>query len=188
MALDLGEARLAAVVEQRGAGVGRVLGQPGDDAVDVLGDDLRRESGEEPELVLDQGPAQFAAEVEVVALAHLAGDRVVDAAQRRKAQIDDLAQDRLWHPHLHELGEVEVKHGAKLGVVNLYTEELGNPDVPQKFRQLGRQAKMPRSGPETKPGKLRWALGAAAVVIVGALMVLIGRSGPESPTRNQNHC
>src|SRR5207302_541604 len=88
-----------------------------------------------------------------------------------KRVADDLAQDRLWHPHLHELGEVEVKHGAKLGVVNLYTEELGNPDVPQKFRQLGRQAKMPRSGPETKPGKLRWALGAAAVVIVGALAV-----------------
>ena len=30
---------------------------------------------------------------------------------------------------------------------------------------------MPRSGPETKPGKLRWALVAAAVVIVGALAV-----------------
>ncbi|PYK95283.1 MAG: hypothetical protein DME36_02540, partial [Verrucomicrobia bacterium] len=88
-----------------------------------------------------------------------------------KRVADDLAQDRLWHPHLHELGEVEVKHGAKLGVVNLYTEELGNPDVPQKFRQLGRQAKMPRSGPETKPGKLRWALVAAALIIVGALAV-----------------
>src|SRR5207237_10643569 len=88
-----------------------------------------------------------------------------------KRVADDLAQDRLWQPHLHELGEIEVKHGAKLGVVNLYTEELGNPDVPQKFRQLGRQAKMPRSGPETRPGKLRWALVAAAVVIVGALAV-----------------
>src|SRR5437660_11137488 len=73
-----------------------------------------------------------------------------------KRVADDLAQDSLWQPLLHELGEIEVKHGAKLGVVNLYTEELGNPDVPQKFRQLGRQAKMPRSGPETKPGKLRW--------------------------------
>src|SRR6267378_885470 len=32
---------------------------------------------------------------------------------------DDLAQDSLWHPHLHDLGEVEAKHGAKLGIVNL---------------------------------------------------------------------
>jgi TolB-like protein/Tfp pilus assembly protein PilF len=36
---------------------------------------------------------------------------------------------------LHELGEIEVKHGARVAVVNLYTEELGNPEVPQKFRQ-----------------------------------------------------
>src|SRR5437660_512485 len=82
-----------------------------------------------------------------------------------KRVAEDLAQDSLWQPHLHELGEIEVKHGAKLEVVNLYTAELGNPDVPQKFRQLGRQAKMPRSGPETRRGKLRWALGSAAVVI-----------------------
>ena len=39
---------------------------------------------------------------------------------------DDLAQDRLWQPLLHELGELEVKHGVKLGIVNLYNAELGN--------------------------------------------------------------
>jgi class 3 adenylate cyclase len=33
----------------------------------------------------------------------------------------DLAQDRLWQRHLHDLGEIEVKHGEKLGIVNLYT-------------------------------------------------------------------
>src|SRR5205807_5120173 len=27
---------------------------------------------------------------------------------------DDLAQDRLWQPLLHELGEIEVKHGVNL--------------------------------------------------------------------------
>src|SRR4030095_14451250 len=46
---------------------------------------------------------------------------------------DDLAQDRLWRPHLHELGEIEVKHGEKLGIVNLYTTELGNPQPPDKL-------------------------------------------------------
>jgi TolB-like protein/Tfp pilus assembly protein PilF len=46
---------------------------------------------------------------------------------------DDLAQDSLWHPLLHELGEVEVKHGARLGIVNLYSSELGNAVPPQKF-------------------------------------------------------
>src|SRR5437763_13400511 len=45
---------------------------------------------------------------------------------------DDLAQDRLWQPLLHDLGEVEVKHGAKLGIVNPYSSELGNSRPPQK--------------------------------------------------------
>jgi TolB-like protein/Tfp pilus assembly protein PilF len=48
---------------------------------------------------------------------------------------DDLAQDSLWQPHLHEIGEIEVKHGAQLGIVNVYTEELGNPDTPAKISQ-----------------------------------------------------
>jgi class 3 adenylate cyclase len=50
-----------------------------------------------------------------------------------KRVADDLAQDRLWQPLLHDLGEVEVKHGATLGIVNLYSSELGNSRPPQKF-------------------------------------------------------
>src|SRR5437879_3689289 len=49
-----------------------------------------------------------------------------------KRVADDLTQDRLWQPLLHELGEIEVKHGVKLGVANLYTSELGNPQPPAK--------------------------------------------------------
>src|SRR5258708_2584481 len=50
----------------------------------------------------------------------------------------DLAQDSLWHPHLHDLGEIETKHGAKLRILNLYTPELGNPQPPEKlsYRQV----------------------------------------------------
>jgi TolB-like protein/Tfp pilus assembly protein PilF len=50
-----------------------------------------------------------------------------------KRVADDLAQDSLWQPLLHELGEIEVKHGAKLGIVNLYSSEVGNSRPPQKF-------------------------------------------------------
>jgi TolB-like protein/Tfp pilus assembly protein PilF len=50
-----------------------------------------------------------------------------------KRVADDLAQDRVWQPLLHELGEIELKHGVKLGVVNLYTAELGNPQAPEKL-------------------------------------------------------
>src|SRR6266700_4236743 len=52
---------------------------------------------------------------------------------------EDLAQDKLWQPHLHELGEIEVKHGRKLGIVNLYSEEIGNPEVPEKLKEASRQ-------------------------------------------------
>ena len=51
-----------------------------------------------------------------------------------KRAADDLAQYRKWQPHLHDLGEYEVKHGAKIDIVNLYTNELGNPETPQKLK------------------------------------------------------
>src|SRR6266446_1203788 len=52
---------------------------------------------------------------------------------RRAAE--DLEQYRQWQPYLHDLGECEVKHGVRVSVVNLYTEELGNPELPEKFKQ-----------------------------------------------------
>jgi len=60
-----------------------------------------------------------------------------------KRVADDLAQDRLWQPLLHELGEIEVKHGVKLGIVNLYSAELGNPHAPQKLSPQTGAAKQP---------------------------------------------
>src|SRR5438552_13304509 len=47
---------------------------------------------------------------------------------------EDLEQYPHWHPYLHELGECEVKHGARALLVNLYTEELGNRAVPEKLK------------------------------------------------------
>ncbi|HEX8077798.1 MAG TPA: adenylate/guanylate cyclase domain-containing protein, partial [Chthoniobacterales bacterium] len=44
----------------------------------------------------------------------------------------DLSQYSRWKPHLQDLGEAEVKHGVKVALVNLYTENLGNPAVPEK--------------------------------------------------------
>src|ERR1043166_6876637 len=47
---------------------------------------------------------------------------------------EDLGEYPHWRPHLHELGECEVKHGARVSVMNLYTAELGNPAVPEKLK------------------------------------------------------
>src|SRR2546422_2621883 len=49
---------------------------------------------------------------------------------------EDLEQFARWKPLLHDLGECEVKHGVRVQVVNLHTEELGNPEPPEKFRHL----------------------------------------------------
>lgn len=52
-----------------------------------------------------------------------------------KRAADDLAQYRHWQPHLHEVGECEVKHGMKLSLVNFYTDQVGNPQLPEKLRR-----------------------------------------------------
>jgi TolB-like protein/class 3 adenylate cyclase/Tfp pilus assembly protein PilF len=52
-----------------------------------------------------------------------------------KHAAEDLGEYRQWQLQLHDLGECDVKHGGRLHVVNLYTGEVGNPQVPTKFRQ-----------------------------------------------------
>src|SRR5438094_9549422 len=47
-----------------------------------------------------------------------------------KRVADDLGEYEHWRPLLHDLGECEVKHGVKLQVVNLCTEEAGNRALP----------------------------------------------------------
>src|SRR5450432_4334577 len=59
-----------------------------------------------------------------------------------KRVAEDLEQYEHWQPHLHDLGECEVKHGVRVSVVNLYTEELGNPEVPEKFKQRNGKEKL----------------------------------------------
>src|SRR5947207_3386675 len=53
-----------------------------------------------------------------------------------KRVADDLEHYPRWQPHLHQLGECEVKHGHKVSLVNFYDGEIGNRDTPQKFRQI----------------------------------------------------
>ena len=50
-----------------------------------------------------------------------------------KRVADDLAQRRRWQPYIHELGDVEVKHGVVVSLVNLYAETIGNPTPPTRI-------------------------------------------------------
>src|SRR5437773_830320 len=80
---------------------------------------------------------------------------------------EDLEEYPHWQPHLHQLGECEIKHGVRLSVVNLYTEELGNPAVPEKLKAARAAAAARR-----KRTALRWL--SSGVVSLLAVIALIG--------------
>src|SRR5947208_9244099 len=50
-----------------------------------------------------------------------------------KRVADDLEQYPQWRSHLAELGEFEVKHGARVAVVNLFTDDAGNAALPARL-------------------------------------------------------
>src|SRR5213082_2982677 len=83
---------------------------------------------------------------------------------------DDLIQYRQWAPRLRDLGDCEVKHGVRLHLVNLYAEPLGNPEPPEKFRQIAAAASTP--SPVKKPKRIPWH-----EVVVVAVLPLVNSSG-----------
>jgi TolB-like protein len=48
---------------------------------------------------------------------------------------EDLEHYTHWRSHLHDVGQVTGKHGLRVSLVNLYTDQLGNPALPTKLRQ-----------------------------------------------------
>src|SRR5438093_9394607 len=52
---------------------------------------------------------------------------------------EDLEQYRQWQPYLHDLGECEVKHGVRVHIFNLWTDKLGNRNVPNKLKFSARR-------------------------------------------------
>jgi TolB-like protein/class 3 adenylate cyclase/Tfp pilus assembly protein PilF len=97
---------------------------------------------------------------------------------------EDLEQYRQWQPHLHDLGDCEVKHGARVHAVNLYTDELGNSEVPEKFQQAKAPlppTPIPVSGPKSarRSGPLIAALIIAiALAAAAAFYIFSHRPAP----------
>jgi TolB-like protein/class 3 adenylate cyclase/Flp pilus assembly protein TadD len=85
---------------------------------------------------------------------------------------DDLAQYRHWQPYFHDLGECEVKHGLHLHLFNLYKENLGNPQVPDKLkRRRWKQAPGVTVHPVRAPGWPKVMFLVALVVSIIALVI-----------------
>src|SRR5213596_622137 len=53
-----------------------------------------------------------------------------------KRVAEDLEQDERWRPLLHDLGESDVKHGVRVGVTSLYSDEVGNRQLPKKLQAV----------------------------------------------------
>lgn len=79
----------------------------------------------------------------------------------------DLAQHRRWQPYLHDLGDVEVKHGVVVSLVNLYAETIGNPAPPACVAGVRRTA--PGA---TTPRKGLSPVALAIFIIVALLLTL----------------
>jgi TolB-like protein/class 3 adenylate cyclase len=94
-----------------------------------------------------------------------------------KRAAEDLMHFRDWQPHLHELGEVEVKHGVKVSVVNLYTDKLGNPELPAKLKLATRKERARRTGK-----RILIAAGIALTLATAGVLSIFLRS---PPPRNQ---
>jgi TolB-like protein/tetratricopeptide (TPR) repeat protein len=84
---------------------------------------------------------------------------------------DDLEQYEQWRRLLHELGPCEVKHGVRIDITNLHSDEVGNPELPKKFQAL----KKHRS-------RVRWA-GAAITLLVLAAVIAAFVFVSRKPTR-----
>src|SRR4029077_3965562 len=77
---------------------------------------------------------------------------------------EDMEEYEQWRPLLHSLGACEVKHGGHVSIVNLYGDEVGNPQLPRKFQALKKHS-----------ARMRWAatiaaLTALALIVAGIAM------------------
>jgi class 3 adenylate cyclase len=104
---------------------------------------LRSQAGPGVRMGIHSGPVYRVADIN--ANRNVAGgginlaQRVMDCGDAghilvSKSTADVLDHFAAWNGTLHDLGEMEVKHGVRIHVFNLYTAEVGNPELPQRLR------------------------------------------------------
>src|SRR5882724_10999995 len=72
---------------------------------------------------------------------------------------EDLAEYERWRPFLHDIGTFEVKHGVRVSVTNLYTDEVGNPNLPSKLQAVKKHR-----------AHVRWVEVAIGLLVLGAIV------------------
>jgi|HubBroStandDraft_1064217.scaffolds.fasta_scaffold01157_3 serine/threonine protein kinase/class 3 adenylate cyclase len=77
--------------------------------------------------------------------------RVVDCGDQGHILISEFVADLMqqlghWKDALHDLGEIEVRQGARLHLFNFWNSEAGNPEVPKKLFRPDSAANKDKSG------------------------------------------
>jgi TolB-like protein/class 3 adenylate cyclase/Tfp pilus assembly protein PilF len=86
---------------------------------------------------------------------------------------EDLAEYERWRPFLHDIGTFEVKHGARVSVTNLYSDEVGNPNLPSKLQAVKKHR-----------AHVRWAAVAIGLLVVAALAAALFSFLRKGPARS----
>ena len=86
---------------------------------------------------------------------------------------EDLEQHDRWRPLLHELGSCEVKHGVRIEISNLYSDEVGNPNLPSKLQAVKKHRT-----------QVRWAAVAIGLLVVAALAAVVLSFLRKGPARS----
>src|SRR5215470_9607014 len=89
--------------------------------------------------------------------------RVMDCGDTRhillsKHVAEDLENYQRWRPFLHDIGTFEVKHGARVSVTNLYSDQVGNPQLPSKLQAVGKHR-----------AHMRWAVAAIFLLVLAVI-------------------
>src|SRR6266403_590355 len=138
--------------------------------------EISRALKEHPRLELRMGvhSGPVSGVIDVNGHANLAGaglntaQRVMDCGDAghillSKHVAEDLEEYEQWRPLLHDLGVCEVKHGMRVSIVNLYADQVGNPQLPRKFQALKKHRARMRCATAA-------ALLALAAVVAGIAM------------------
>src|SRR5207245_879741 len=147
--------------------------------------EISRAVKEHPRLQLRMGihSGPVSGVIDVTGRANLAGaglniaQRVMECGDAghillSKHVAEDLEEYEQWRPLLHDLGTSEVKHGMRVAIANLYSDQVGNPQLPKKFQTLKKHS-----------ARMRWAamiaaLLALAVIVAGIAMFYRYLVGP----------
>ncbi|PYK97423.1 MAG: hypothetical protein DME32_15835, partial [Verrucomicrobia bacterium] len=134
--------------------------------------EISRALKEHPRLQLRMGvhSGPVSGVIDVNGHANLAGaglnmaQRVMSCGDARhillsKHVAEDLEEYEQWRPLLHDLGACEVKHGVRVTIVSLYTDEVGNPQLPKKFQAMKKHS-----------ARMRWAVTTAGLLALAVIV------------------